>query len=63
MYVCLCQAVTDRDIQQAAKNGATSLKDLRRQLGVTVDCGRCARFASKCLKTANESFAVSDQAA
>ena len=56
MYVCLCQAVTDRDIHEAAKNGATCLK-------VSVDCGRCASFARKCLKTANENFAASQQAA
>lgn len=63
MYVCLCQAVTDRDIHEAAKNGATCLKDLRRDLRVSVDCGRCASFARKCLKTANENFAASQQAA
>jgi bacterioferritin-associated ferredoxin len=63
MYVCLCHAVTDSDIHQAAKNGATTLKDLRRELGVSVDCGRCASCARKCLKTANESFAESQEAA
>ena len=34
MYVCVCQAVTDREIHQAAKNGAKSLRDLRRDLGL-----------------------------
>lgn len=56
MYVCVCQAVTDLDIHQAAKNGAKTLRDLRRDLQVSVECGRCASCARKCLKSANEDF-------
>lgn len=56
MYVCVCQAVTDREIHQAAKNGAKTLRDLRRDLGVSVDCGLCASCARKCLRAANEDF-------
>lgn len=52
MYVCLCQGVTDRDIRNAAANGARTLKDLRRELGVARDCGRCACCARDCLKEA-----------
>ena len=51
MYVCVCQAVTDREIHQAARNGAKTLRDLRRDLQVSVDCGRCASCARKCLKS------------
>ena len=50
MYVCVCQAVTDRQIREAAESGACSLKDLRRDLGVTRDCGRCASCAHECLR-------------
>ena len=50
MYVCVCQAVTDRQIREAAESGARTLKDLRRDLGVTRDCGRCATCAHECLK-------------
>jgi bacterioferritin-associated ferredoxin len=52
MYVCVCQAVTDRQIREAAESGARTLKDLRRDLGVTRDCGRCATCARDCLKEA-----------
>lgn len=52
MYVCVCQAVTDGQIRQAAQDGARTLKDLRRDLGVTRDCGRCASCAHDCLKEA-----------
>ncbi|MBL6985532.1 MAG: (2Fe-2S)-binding protein [Methylobacter sp.] len=51
MYVCVCQAVTDREIHQAARNGAKTLSDLRRDLGVGVDCGRCVSCARQCLKS------------
>lgn len=53
MYVCICQAVTDRQIREAAERGARTLKDLRRDLGVTLDCGRCAACARTCLQEAN----------
>lgn len=54
MYVCVCQAVTDRQIRQAAEGGARTLKDLRRELGVTRDCGRCASCAHECLKEVHD---------
>jgi bacterioferritin-associated ferredoxin len=54
MYVCVCHAVTDRQIREAAEGGARTLKDLRRDLGVTRDCGRCASCARECLQEANQ---------
>ena len=53
MYVCVCHTVTDRQIREAAQSGARSLKDLRRDLGVTRDCARCASCAHNCLKEAH----------
>ena len=64
MYVCVCKAVTERQIHQAARDGAQTLKDLRRDLGVTTECGRCASCAKQCLRearaadTAGMAFAV-----
>ena len=52
MYVCVCKAVTERQIQEAALAGARRLKDLRRELGVTADCGLCATCAQACLREA-----------
>lgn len=49
MYVCVCQAVTDRQIIAAADRGATRLRDLRHELGVPGSCGRCARCARELL--------------
>lgn len=58
MYVCVCKAVTDRQIREAALGGARTLKDLRRDLGVTSDCGRCASCARDCLKEAHHQCAA-----
>jgi bacterioferritin-associated ferredoxin len=52
MYVCVCQAVTDRQIRQAAAGGARTLDDLRRELGVARECGQCASYARECLREA-----------
>jgi len=54
MYVCLCKAVTERQIREAAMQGAYSLKDLKHMLGVASECGKCAAEAKRCLKRALE---------
>ena len=46
MYVCICNAVTDKAIIQAASDGANSLKDLKETLKVASGRGRCA-FCAK----------------
>lgn len=53
MYVCVCKAVTESHIHQAAREGARTLKDLRRELGVSSECGRCAGCARSCLREAH----------
>ena len=57
MYVCICQAVTERQIHQAVHAGARTLQDLRRELGVAAECGRCATCARQCLSDVQEGFA------
>ena len=41
MYVCLCKAVTDRQIRETISEGATTFAEIRRQLGVATQCGKC----------------------
>lgn len=53
MYVCVCQAVTDRQIREAATSGARTLRDLRRELGIARECGNCATCARDCLREAH----------
>ncbi|NMG17314.1 bacterioferritin-associated ferredoxin [Aromatoleum bremense] len=52
MYVCVCNAVTDRHIEQAVSEGASTLRELRTKLGVASECGRCATCARDCLRSA-----------
>lgn len=49
MFVCLCKAVSDREIRQCAELGAATLDDLRASLGVATCCGRCAGAAEQIL--------------
>lgn len=41
MYVCICNAVTDREIRQCADLGVATLEQLRECLGVASCCGKC----------------------
>ncbi|MEM6514114.1 MAG: (2Fe-2S)-binding protein [Pseudomonadota bacterium] len=52
MYVCICNAVTDKEIRQAAKAGTTSLSALQEELGVAMNCGSCADDAAAILRQA-----------
>jgi bacterioferritin-associated ferredoxin len=49
MYICICNAITDRDIARAAEEGARSEEDLARNLGVGLGCGRCTSCAKSIL--------------
>lgn len=49
MYVCICNAVTDKQIRRAAKAGASDLWALQRELGVATGCGTCKQNASEIL--------------
>ncbi len=54
MVVCICRRVTDRDIHKAVAQGACRMRDLRQQLGVSAQCGKCAECAHAVLKEARE---------
>ena len=45
MYVCVCNALTDREIRAAADLGARTIEDLQATLGVATCCRRCADCA------------------
>ncbi len=55
MYVCICKAVTDKQIRRAAASGVDNLYELRAQLGVASGCGMCASEAQSILTEANQS--------
>jgi len=52
MYVCICRAVTESQIEAAIAQGAQSVRDLRDALGIVDECGRCAVCALECLNGA-----------
>lgn len=56
MYVCLCNAITDRQIKEIVAAGASSLTDLQAQLGVATCCGCCADLASSYLSSRHDNI-------
>ena len=50
MYVCICNAVTDKQIRKAAESGVQDLWGLQRELGVAAGCGSCKEMASEILR-------------
>jgi len=49
MYICICNAITDKQIREAAKAGVTNLSALQQELGVAAGCGSCGEAAAKIL--------------
>ena len=54
MYVCVCNAVTDCQIRDAYCEGACSMRELRKRLGVAGCCGRCAQCARDVLNECHQ---------
>lgn len=53
MYVCVCNAVTEKQVRQSVAQGATTLEDLQIELGVGSCCGTCSEVAATYLNDAN----------
>ena len=47
MYICICNAVTDRQIRAVVAAGASSLDEVTMELGVGACCGCCRDAAEK----------------
>lgn len=45
MYICLCKAVTDSHIREAVEKGATNFGQVRKELGLASQCGKCGILA------------------
>jgi bacterioferritin-associated ferredoxin len=52
LYICICNAVTEKAVRECARNGACSLDQLAFELGVGAGCGRCRDCASELLRDA-----------
>ena len=49
MYICICNQVTDTQLRDNIERGHTTIKELRESLGVTKQCGKCARCVKRCI--------------
>ena len=49
MYICICNAITERDVRECALRGCCSLDELSVELGVGTGCGRCRMVAKEIL--------------
>jgi bacterioferritin-associated ferredoxin len=49
MFICICNAITERQIQTAVAGGAHTMSDLQGELGVATCCGCCAETAAEYL--------------
>ena len=62
MYVCICQGITQKDIQRAVEEGAT-FSDLRKEMGVAAECGSCGQYAKKLVKQTQQELRMLDRLA
>ena len=59
MYVCVCNSVTERQVQECAEAGVCTLDELALELGIGAGCGRCRQCAAECLQACVETQALS----
>jgi bacterioferritin-associated ferredoxin len=50
LYICICNAVTQRQVEECARAGVNSLDELACTLGVGAGCGRCRECAVDVLR-------------
>jgi bacterioferritin-associated ferredoxin len=55
MYICVCNAVTEKQVQSCVDRGAETLADLQYELGVATCCGCCAEMACEFLPGGRQS--------
>ena len=50
MFICVCNAITDREIRECAELGAVDVASLKDTLGLSANCGKCACAAAEILR-------------
>lgn len=61
MYVCICKGITDTQIRAAVQEGASSIRDIRNNLGVASQCGKCGIMAREIVRESLDSLASNEQ--
>jgi bacterioferritin-associated ferredoxin len=54
MYVCLCNALTDRDLRPHTASGSSSVSMVYRACGCQPQCGKCVPFVRQMLRENGE---------
>ncbi len=50
MYICICNAIKDSQIEQALHEGKLSISELRQHLAFASRCGKCTSAMRDMLK-------------
>jgi len=58
MYVCVCKAVTDKQLRTAIDNGICTRRQLTHCFGVGKDCGKCNKDVRELLQQSTKQTAV-----
>lgn len=58
MYICVCKAVTDKQLRTAIDNGICTRRQLTHCFGVGKDCGKCNKEVKQLLKQNSEQTAM-----
>ena len=58
MFVCICNAITDHEIEQAKLNGVCTEQELFESMNTSKQCGQCLPEIRKCLLTTNHEQAA-----
>ncbi|MFQ2367898.1 bacterioferritin-associated ferredoxin [Aeromonas enteropelogenes] len=51
MYVCLCRGITDTQIRKAVQAGNGEFRQLKQELEVGAQCGKCVRMTMEIIAT------------
>jgi len=51
MFVCICKGITEKQIKVSVAEGASSVRDLYRELELGSQCGKCVGFARQVLNS------------
>ncbi|GAA0572409.1 hypothetical protein GCM10009416_08830 [Craurococcus roseus] len=57
MYICLCNALTDKQVRQAVADGACRPRDIYGACGCRAQCSSCARAMVAAIRDAAAAWA------
>lgn len=62
MYVCLCHAITEKELDSLIKKGCKTLPDVQKACGLGGSCGTCLQTAREImLKKKSESSSLKEK--